>query len=120
MYKFTSFSLYFSFFLSDYWGGKKGVLPPHPNYWGGACPGCPPPESTPMRIIHAIVIYLLHKLSAQHYTKYYFSKRLHSVLKISLPRNITSLKHGTHDTSKNISISTAGLVAITAGNCNCY
>src|SRR6218665_372579 len=62
MYKFTSFSLYFSFFLSvsaffhvyffliifflkfssDYWGGKKGVLPPHPNYWGGACPGCPP------------------------------------------------------------------------------
>src|SRR6218665_2310030 len=63
MYKFTSFSLYFSFFLSvsaffhvyfftnkfflkfssDYWGGKKGVLPPHPNYFGGgACPGCPP------------------------------------------------------------------------------
>src|SRR6218665_1555172 len=69
MYKFTSFSLYFSFFLSvsgffhvyffklifflkfssDYWGGKKGVLPPHPNYWGGACPGCPP-QSTPMRM----------------------------------------------------------------------
>src|SRR6218665_1863479 len=62
MYKFTSFSLFFSFFhsvsaffhvyffyinfflkfSSDYWGGgKKGVLPPHPNYWGGACPGCP-------------------------------------------------------------------------------
>src|SRR6218665_1107840 len=74
MYNFTSFSLYFSFFLfflsfslfllsfmfiflqinfflkfsSDYWGGgKKGVLPPHPNYWGAAPRGAPP-ESTPM------------------------------------------------------------------------
>ena len=88
MYKFTSFSLYFSFFLSvsaffhvfffsikfflkfssDYWGGKKGVLPPHPNYWGGACPGCPP-ESTPMRIF--LGRYLSHpnafRLLSQHW-----------------------------------------------------
>src|SRR6218665_2039272 len=34
--------IFFLKFSSDYWGGKKGVLPPHPNYLGGACPGCPP------------------------------------------------------------------------------
>src|SRR6218665_4160750 len=27
-------------FSSDYWGGKKGVLPHHPNYWG-RMPGLP-------------------------------------------------------------------------------
>src|SRR6218665_2341879 len=61
MYQFTSFSLYFSFFLSvsaffhvyffkinfflkfssDYWGAKKRFCPPHPNYWGRV-PGLPP------------------------------------------------------------------------------
>src|SRR6218665_2420228 len=61
MYKFTSFSLYFSFFLSvsgffhvyffsinfflkfssDYWGGKKGFCPPI-LIIGGRVPGLPP------------------------------------------------------------------------------
>jgi len=35
-------------------GGKKGVLPSHPNYGGGACPGCPP-ESTPMAHIKTYI-----------------------------------------------------------------
>src|SRR6218665_4227682 len=30
----------FLFSFSDYWGAKRGFCP-HPNYLGGACPGCP-------------------------------------------------------------------------------
>src|SRR6218665_2004317 len=26
---------------SDYWGGQKGVLPPHPNFWGGGARAAP-------------------------------------------------------------------------------
>src|SRR6218665_852915 len=34
-------------FSFDYWGAKKGVLPPHPNYWGARARSAP--QSTPMR-----------------------------------------------------------------------
>src|SRR6218665_3968170 len=39
---------FFLKFSSDYWGGKKGVLPPILIIGGARARAAPPPESTPM------------------------------------------------------------------------